>query len=311
VAADHPGSLATRLLTYQAERFPLLGFLPLMAAGTFAALAFSRAARGVSGMLLPELGVGTATLVAFFFVLRVMDEHKDAAGDAVHRPGLPVPRGLVALGELRAVAAALVVLVVAANLLVEPRLLVPMAAVLVWSALMAREFFVGDWLRARPLAYLLSHMAVMPLIFLYATALDWLPAAEPAPDGTGRFLAFAFFNGLVIEIGRKIRWPAGEREGVDTYSATWGLGPALGVWLASIAVALVNASLAAAHYDAAGVTALGLAPLAVASASVVLPLLRTGRSGSGRRMEAAAGLWVLTSYVTLGGIALWAGGGSG
>jgi apolipoprotein N-acyltransferase len=98
---------------------------------------------------------------------------------------------------------------------------------------------------------------------------------------------------------------------VDTYSATWGLGPALGVWLASIAVALVNASLAAAHYDAAGVTALGLAPLAVASASVVLPLLRTGRSGSGRRMEAAAGLWVLTSYVTLGGIALWAGGGSG
>jgi hypothetical protein len=301
-------SLATRLRAYQAERFPVAAYLPLMAVATFAALAFSRAARDQPGFPRGEFVVGTLTLLAFFFLLRVLDEHKDAAGDAAHRPELPVPRGLVTLAELRVAAGLTMAAVTLLNLLLDPALLLTAAAVGVWAALMAREFFAPGWLRARPLAYLLSHMVVMPLIFLYATSLDWIVAGEPPPPGTGRFLAFAFFNGLVIEIGRKLRAPADEREGVDTYTAAWGRSAAIGAWLAVLATALASGALAGAAIGSAGLTLLALTPLALATAFPAILLLRRPQPGLGKRVEVAAGLWVLTSYATLGGIAFWLGG---
>jgi hypothetical protein len=298
-------SLPARLRGYQAERFPILAYLPLVVVATFAALAFSRASRAVPGFPWLELVVGSVTLLAFFLLLRVLDEHKDAAADAAARPELPVPRGLVTLRELRLVGFLALGFVVVLNLAIDPVLLGPLLAVAAWAALMGREFFLGDWLRSRPLAYLLSHMVVMPLIFLYATSLDWLVAGDPAPPGIGRFLTLAFFNGLVIEIGRKIRAPADEREGVDSYTAAWGTPAALGAWVTAILVAGANAALAAGAYDAAAITALALAPLALAAALPAFLLARRPDPGAGKRVEVAAGLWVLTSYATFGGIALW------
>jgi hypothetical protein len=182
-----------------------------------------------------------------------------------------------------------------------------MAFVVGWAALMAREFFLGDWLRERPLAYLLSHMAVMPLILFYATALDWYVAGDPPPPGIGRFLAFAFFNGIVLEVGRKIRAPADERPGVETYTAAWGSGTALGVWGTAILVALANAALAADAFGASLLTAAALAPLALAATVPAFFLARRPQPGAGKRVEAAAALWILSSYATFGGIALWLG----
>lgn len=297
--------IPARLRAYQAERFPVLAFLPMVAVGTFAALAFSRAARVEPGFPWLQLGVGSLTLLAFFFLLRVLDEHKDAGVDAAARPELPVPRGLVSLRELRWAALWTLALVVVLNLAIDPSLLFLMAAVLLWAALMGREFFLGDWLRARPLAYLLSHMVVMPLIFLYATALDWHVAGDPPPPGIGRFLTLAFFNGLVLEIGRKIRAPGDEREGVETYTAAWGVPAALGAWVTAILVAGANAALAADAYRAAGLTALALAPLAIAAALPALLMARRPEPGAGKRIEVAAALWVLTSYATFGGVAIW------
>jgi hypothetical protein len=164
------------------------------------------------------------------------------------------------------------------------------------------------WLRARPLAYLLSHMVVMPLIFLYATSLDWIVAGAAPPPGTGRFLAFAFSNGLVIEIGRKLRAPAEEREGVDTYSAAWGRPTAVAAWLAALAAATLTGVLAGAAIGVAGFTLLAFIPLALASAFPGIALLRHPLPGLGKRVEVAAGLWVLTSYATFGGIAFWLSG---
>ena len=59
-----------------------------------------------------------------------------------------------------------------------------LAIVWCYMALMGREFFVPAWLRARPFLYLVSHMVVVPLVDLYATACDWLVAAEPPPPGS-------------------------------------------------------------------------------------------------------------------------------
>jgi hypothetical protein len=304
-----PAPLPARLRAYQAERFPLAAYLPMVAVASFAALAFSRAARGEPGIPRLEFGVGVVSLLAFFFLLRVLDEHKDAGADAEFRPELPVPRGLVALRELRWAGGFALGLALVLNLAAHPGLLGTFLLVVAWAALMGREFFVRDWLRVRPLAYLLSHMVVMPLVLLHATALDWLVAGAPAPRGLGAFLAFSFANGLVIEVGRKLRAPVEERPGVDTYTSAWGRPVAAGAWVAAIAAALFTAGLAARAFDAGGLTLLVLAPPAVAAAVPALALVRAPAMGAGKRAELAAGLWVLASYATFGGIAYWMGGG--
>jgi hypothetical protein len=280
-------------------------YLPLVAVATFAALAYSRAARGEVGFPRLEFVVGTLTLLVFFFLLRVLDEHKDVGTDADHRPELPVPRGLVSLRELRWVAGGTLGLVVVLNLALDAVLLAPVAVVLAWAALMTREFFVAAWLRARPLAYLLSHMVVMPLIFLYATTLDWLVAGAPPPPGLPVFLALAFLNGLVIEVGRKLRAPGEEREGVETYTWAWGTARAARVWLGILAAALVAGTLAGRAIEAGTLTLIALTPLAMAAALPASQFLRAPLPGLGRRVEVASGLWVLACYATFGVIALW------
>ncbi|HYW10762.1 MAG TPA: hypothetical protein VE871_02365 [Longimicrobium sp.] len=291
--------LAGRLWAYQRERFPLAAYVPLIGISAVAAAGYSSAARGRPGLPpWPVLVVGLVTGIAFFFLLRVADEHKDAHVDRQFRPELPVPRGLVSLAELRGAGAIVALIVVLANALVAPRLLLALVPAALWAGLMAREFFVAEWLRARPAAYLLSHMGIMPLLFAYLTGLDWLAAGARPPRTLPLFLGLAFLNGILVEIGRKIRAPRDEREGVETYTATWGVRAAPTVWLATLALAAVLGALAApqAVADEAAV------PLAVAGIAAALPavaFLRAPSAARAKRIETASGLWTLVSYLIL------------
>jgi hypothetical protein len=307
--------LAARLLAYQAERFRLAQFVPLLALFTFSSAAYSRLARGAPGALpLPLLAVGAFTSITFFFVLRVLDEHKDRDVDRRSRPELPVPRGLVTLAELRGAAGVALGLAIVLNLLVAPVLLLPLALVAGWAALMTAEFFVRDWLRAHPAAYLLSHMAIMPLIDLYTTGLDWWAAGAAPPHGLPWFLLATFMNGVLIEIGRKLRAPGGERAGVDTYSKAWGRRPATTVWLAVLALALVAALLAS---QAIGTGTWAAVVLVVAALLCAVPGLRFLAAGapaptSAAVIETASGAWPMVTYLVLGSIpyvARWLAGG--
>ena len=108
--------LPARFWAYQRERFPLAGFVPIIAAFTFSSAAYSRLARGSSGFIpWSRFGVGALTALVFFFMLRVLDEHKDQDVDLRFRAELPVPRGLVSLGELRAIGGGGLAVVVALN----------------------------------------------------------------------------------------------------------------------------------------------------------------------------------------------------
>jgi 4-hydroxybenzoate polyprenyltransferase len=297
-------ALAARLLAYQRERFPLAAYVPLIGVSSGAAALWSAGARGASLPALSVLAAGAATGIVFFFLLRVADEHKDAAQDRVARPELPVPRGLVTLGELRAAGAALAVGALAANALLAPRLLLPLGAAAIWAALMSREFFAGEWLRARPAAYLMSHMGVMPLLFLYFTGIDWVARGEGAPPALAAFLALAFLNGVLVEVGRKLRAPADERPGVDSYTAAWGVRAAPGAWLAALVLAAAAAWAAA---WAAGAPTTALFALPVLMAALALPALAFLRRPSGpaaRGVEGAAAAWTLASYVLLAVVAL-------
>jgi hypothetical protein len=148
------------------------------------------------------------------------------------------------------------------------------------------------------LVYLLSHMGIMPLVDFFGTACEWLPRGSNAPTGLGWFLAASFFNGIVIEIGRKLRQPDAEEEGVETYSRLWGKSGGSIVWVAALGMTLVCAAMAASAIGFAGpliaalVGMLGLALCAIVSyAKGTVP---------GKKIEAVTALWTLTLYLMLG-----------
>jgi 4-hydroxybenzoate polyprenyltransferase len=307
VSEASPGSasLAERLWIYQAERFPLVKSGLLIAAFGASAVCVSAQLRGSDALpTVHGLIVAVLCLLGFFIQLRVADEHKDLEDDRRWRPERPVPRGLVTLGELRGVAYVAAAAQLALVLSYSPKLLALLLLVWAWMALMSVEFFVPAWLRARPVLYLISHMAVMPLIDLFATACDWLVAGDGrAPafgGGLAAFLALSFTNGTALEIGRKAWSPSDEREGVETYSKLWGFK---GAGLGTGAAILVGLALAAVVNTETQAPLFFMALLSAAAgfgAAAIWSYIRVPTSKHAHGVENAAGLWVFAAYVFLG-----------
>ena len=227
----------SRWWTYQKERFPLVAHGPLIAAFSFCAVSYSRMLRGEPDLApWPSLVVAFVTCVLFFLQLRIADEFKDIEEDTRFRPYRPVPRGLVKLRELGWLFVCGAVVQLVAALWLSPQMALLLLVPWIYLAAMSREFFAREWLKARPITYLWTHMLIMPLVDFYATGCDWLALGVHPPDGLGWFLAASFFNGVVIELGRKLRAPADEETGVPTYTALWGVARAPLVWLAVICV---------------------------------------------------------------------------
>jgi 4-hydroxybenzoate polyprenyltransferase len=90
----------------------------------------------------------------FFLQLRIADEFKDHEEDTLYRPYRPVPRGLVTLNELRVLGIGAAVVQAALALWLQPALLLLLAVVWLYLALMSCEFFARDWLKARPFTYM-------------------------------------------------------------------------------------------------------------------------------------------------------------
>jgi 4-hydroxybenzoate polyprenyltransferase len=293
----------SRWLTYQRERFPLVAHAPLVAAFSVSAVCFSRLVRGQPGLPpAPALLVAFATALIFFLQLRIADEFKDYEDDLRYRPYRPVPRGLVTLTELGWVGAAGAVAQLALALWLHPPLVVLLAIAWAYLALMSREFFVAAWLRRHPAAYMASHMVIIPLIDLYATACDWLPVGWRPPAGLVWFLLVSYANGIVVEVGRKIRAPQDEEPGVETYSADWGLRTAVTVWVVAVVVTALLALEAARQIRVWQPVAEFLFVLVALNIVTALRLLRSPHAGRGKTIELASGVWTLLMYLSLGAI---------
>lgn len=281
---------------YQKERFPLLAHGPLI-------LMFSACAVSYSALLregeprAAAFGVAFGVCLLFFLQLRIADEFKDAEEDACWRPYRPVPRGLVKLRELGWVFVGAAGVQLALALGFEPRLWWVLGIGWAYLSLMSVEFFARRWLKARPVVYLLTHMGIMPLVDFFATACDWMPAGGP-PRGLGPFLAASFFNGIVIEVGRKLRQPEDEEEGVETYSALWGKGGGLAVWHGCQVVTMGFAVIAAFRIGFHQPVFLALMAGLVVSAWAGARYYKRGLKG--KWIEAASGVWTLLLYGMLG-----------
>ena len=234
-----------------------------------------------------------------FFQMRAADEWKDREIDRLYRPERPIPRGVVRLRTVLWLAVGLIPL----------GLIAAAGAGGVWLALMTVEFGAPDWLRGHMLVYLVSHMAIMPILDLMLTGIEWRGQGGPAP-GLWLFLALSFANGCVLEIGRKTWAPEAERDGVESYSSLWGPARSAGIWLALVALAaglLVGLGAALGLFWPFVVLAgLGLA----GAAFVTFAFMRQPSPGTQARLDAAAGIWVLVCYAGAAGLPLMLGGGT-
>lgn len=297
---------------YQKERFPVFAHGPLILAFSLSAMAYSALLRGETGLRPEAALVAFVTAFLFFLQLRIADEFKDAEEDARWRPYRPVPRGLVSLRELGWVGAGAGAIQLVGSLWLRPLQLLLLLAAWGYLALMSKEFFVRDWLKSRPIAYMLSHMVVMPVFDIYATACDWLTAGALPPHGLGWFLAVSYLNGIVIEIGRKVRAPEDEEEGVETYSALWGRPSALAAWLGAMLLTALCAWRGAVLIGFAAPVAALLALLLAAAAFLAISFARSPLPGRGKKVELFSGVWTLFMYLSLGAVPLllryWQGG---
>ncbi len=297
--------MANRWMIYQRERFPVLRHGPLLAAFSFSAVSLSALLGG--RIRIPEVGpVLTAfgCTFLFFLQLRIADEFKDCREDARYRPYRPVPRGLVSLGELGAVGIAGALIQLCLAIWLHPALV--LLLLLAWSymALMSKEFFAPRWLKAHPLTYLWTHMLILPLITFYATACEWLAIEGCPPLGLAWFLVVSFFNGMVIEIGRKIRAPQDEEHGVETYSALWGRTPAVAAWLASMLLGAAAALPVAFRIEALAPVAGLLIVMLLAAAVLARLFLSRPLTRFAQWFEPVSGVWILVVNLALGAIPL-------
>jgi hypothetical protein len=296
-----PLSSAHRWYLYQKERFPVAAHGLLIAAFSSCAVSFSWLLRQSAPPPRPDaFAIAFLTAFLIFLQLRIADEFKDHAEDFRWRPWRPVPRGLVTLRELASIGVGAAVIQLGLALWYSIGLLAPLAVTWTWLALMTREFFVREWLVARPLTYLWTHLLIIPLTDFYATACDWLPATGTPPAGLGWFIAASFGNGFTLELGRKIRAPQNEEEGTRTYSQLWGIRRASAAWLASMILTAACAIAAASEIGTARAEAATLIPVLLAAAWTRHRFLTGPNTTSARQLEHVTSGWTLVLYLSLG-----------
>lgn len=294
------GSNCCRWWIYQRERFPIVGHGLLILCFSFCALSFSAQLRGSSLPALPVFLVAFVSCFFSFLHLRIADEFKDYEEDSAFRPYRPVPRGLVTLQELGVLWALTAIIQLLLALWLNAWLVVVLLMTWFYLALMSHEFFARKWLKAHPITYMWTHMLIMPLIDFYATACDWVPSGEGIPSGLFMFVVVSFFNGMVIEIGRKIRAPEDEEAGVETYSALWGRKHAVWVWLAMMGITAISGIVAATLIAYVWVPLSIFAIQLLIAAWVGFRFLKDPVSKHSSGFEKMSGIWTLVLYSSLG-----------
>jgi len=291
-----------RFWIYQKERFPIFQHGPLVAAFSSCAVAFSALLTDTSPQWQAFI-VAFITCFLFFLQLRIADEFKDAEEDAEFRPYRPVPRGLVSLKELGILFVISAAIQLALALIYFPMLTIVLGIAWLYLALMSVEFFARDWLKQRHITYLWTHMLIMPIVDFYATACHWMPHLGDKPKpwlGLSVFLAASFCNGLVIELGRKLRQPDAEEKGVPTYSKLWGLKNASIAWFGCLVATAVFAAIAAFQIGFALPVIIALTLCLIWALKHVLNYQKT----ESKTFELISGIWTLVLYSTLGIIPL-------
>ena len=291
------------LLAWMAERFPPANSVAALLVWA-AALVWGRALSSDGALSIrPGDAAGAAAAIAFFLMLRVFDEHKDYGADCLVHPDRVLQRGLITLRDLKIVGAVAIALQLGASILADGGTGPVTAAWVVtfgWSLLMAKEFFVREWLRPRLLLYALSHMLVMPLAIWWLVRLG--AGTGDLPIAAWMLPVVSYLTGFAFEIARKLKAPDDERPDVDSYTRAFGTRRAPLV-LGGVLTASTVGFAAMLHIIGDGwATMAGDGLLAVILLLAWITLLRFRRrpdASAARSCETAAGGAIAVSHLVL------------
>jgi 4-hydroxybenzoate polyprenyltransferase len=288
---------------YQKERFPVVLNGIAVLTFTFSAISFSRICRGAEGFVsLSTFLIGCFATFTLFLLVRIFDEFKDRIDDAQFRTYLPVPRGLVSLNELKVIGIGIGVLQITSIAIFQLEMLPLYLLVIGYLCLMGVEFFVPIYLKKHQILYITSHMVIIPLLDVYSSGLDWRLEETSPHYGLIFFFAVSFMNGLVVEFGRKLKAPEDEEFGVVSYTKLWGTKQATVIWMLSILITLVFATLAG-FVAGFGITLMLV--LIVLAGICFIPgilFLKNPSKKMAKRVEMMSGIWTILMYLSLGGI---------
>lgn len=291
-----------KYLIYLAERFPLKTHIPIIAVFTFSAICYALMAGGETQFVaIRHYLLAFYLTFSLFLLLRISDEFKDHEDDLKYRKYLPVPRGLITLKQLRNVGLLLLAFQLLIVVLYPPFLPVYLIA-MVYLTLMFKEFFAVEYLRKHQLLYVFSHMLIIPLVDLVASSAYWRFADVAPPEALIWFFGVSFFNGILLEIGRKIKMPEQEEEGVISYSAMWGMKKAVCIWIGVLAITLMLAIVAARSINSPYWVFILLGLFAIASTLPALLFLYNPGVKKAKAIENVSGLWTMGMYLNLGAL---------
>ena len=167
---------------------------------------------------------------------------------------------------------------------------------------MGKEFFVSDWLKKHQFWYVVSHMFIIPFVDVFASGFDWYLDDRDAPLGLMFFFGVSFMNGIVIEVGRKLKAPVDEREGVVTYSGLKGYQKATTLWIIILTATLTFASAACYYADYSLYNYLILVGFYTVGVFFALRYRQRPEQKPAKMLELISVLWTIVMYLTLGGI---------
>lgn len=145
------------------ERFNPLIYLPLT--GLFTLVNAVAAVAIVGGKLRPQdFALSFATTIMLLFRLRCFDEIKDYQDDLKLNPLRPLPRGLLSINQTKVMIALLVLIELGLTAILGFPVFLTHTLAVAYSFLMYKEFFIGRWLRPRPIVYAITHTAVSALL---------------------------------------------------------------------------------------------------------------------------------------------------
>jgi 4-hydroxybenzoate polyprenyltransferase len=244
--------------------------------------------------------LGFAAAWSFFLMLRVFDEHKDYELDLHNHPERVLQSGRVTLGHLKALGVLAIATQAGVSVFLDEgvgSVTTLWVLVIVWSSLMAKEFFIGAWLEKRLVLYALSHMVVMPMALVWMAQMG--AGSAELPETIGLLAGLSFLSGAAFEVTRKAKGAEEERETIESYSRILGVrGAAVTVLLLLTGSTAVLALLIRGAFDGAAgwLWYLGLVAILVPPFFSLLRYMGTATAKTRKANEAAVGLAMLASY---------------
>lgn len=252
----------------------------------------------------------------FFLQLRITDEFKDYEEDLKYRAYRPVQRGVVTLKALGKIGIATVIIQIILAYVIDFKIIYFMIIVWFYMFLMAKEFFIKEWLTKRILIYALSHVVIMIFITLViVNAAQYIVLGET--ENIFKFVALQWYrhnidialiplftlnylNGIVLEIGRKTRRADEEEHGVQTYSKLWGKKKAAVILSLLFAVEYFLVILGLSYTYEKYFLFSGLVLLIILIISIYFMIKFLKKDLSGKIVESVSGLWIVFSSMGLG-----------